>query len=155
MEGLQVGNDLASVFFRVNTLVVLGNIAFALFWLIVGLVVFYGAVVAHNFSSELIRDAAADKYIVPVGVDKYARLRGFLIRTAVQLAALLMLIFYIMFVIRVCTPYWVHSYTDFFARFPSDIGEVLLAVASQLFMIHLVVILVRLLFLRRRVLGQN
>lgn len=132
-----------------------GYIAFALFWLIVGLVVFYGFMVARNFSSELMSDAAADKYIVPVGTDKYARLRAFLIRTGVQLAALVLLIIYIMLLVRSFFPYWVHAYTDIISKLPSQIWPMLLAIVSELIMIHIMVVLVRLLFLRKRVLGER
>jgi hypothetical protein len=78
----------------------------AIFWALVGLVVYLLIWLVLNFSGELGNDLAITKYVHPRNVDTHSPLRDFVSRVSFQFVTLCVFIFYINLVIGTLLPYF-------------------------------------------------
>lgn len=124
----------------------------AIFWAVVGLLIYAFIWVGRNFSSELSNSLAATNFIYPSKTDPKKELRSFVSRGLFQVAVACVLIFYTITFITALLPYWALNYQLIIADWPrgTPIWNGLVSLVSQVIACHGFTILLRLLFLRKR-----
>ncbi len=127
----------------------------AIFWALVGLFVYILIWLTMNFSSELSNDLALTKWVHPRNIDTRSPLRNFLSRVSFQLVVLFFLIFYLNLIVGSLLPYiggMFHIAIRDWPR-PQAIKYALVGVVIEMVVLHVFVVLVRTVTLRKRVFG--
>ncbi|HSX44801.1 MAG TPA: hypothetical protein VLF39_01655 [Candidatus Saccharimonadales bacterium] len=127
----------------------------ALFWALVGLLVYMVIWVMINYSDEIGNDLAVTKYMHPRNSDTRSPLRGLIVRIAFQVIALIILIIYLNMVINVIIPRIGNLYRQSIHQWPSlqSVGHGSLGLLCEFVALHLIILLARLLTLRKRIFG--
>lgn len=125
-----------------------------LFFALAGLIIYSAAWLFANFSTEFRNDLAVTKYIHPANVDTKSEIRDFVSKTIFRISVVLILISYIGLVTSRLLPYWTEVYQSSAKTWPSleSAGQALVALFAQVISIHFFVILLRLIFLKKRLL---
>lgn len=133
------------------------NIVVAVFWGMVGLLVYIFVWLGINYSTELGNDLAYTKYVHPKGVDVSSPLKDFLSKSLFRLCSGLVLFIYALTLVGVLLPLagglYYQSGELFFSI--SSITHILSATAITFVSLHVLIILVRLITLRKRIFGEN
>lgn len=126
-----------------------------LFWGVVGMAVYVFIWLFGNFSTELSNDLAITRFMHPRGADTYEPLKALLLRLVFHVFVAILLVIYGNLLITVLLPIWTNEYANLYDFWPQTdyIQAALKAFVTQLLGLHIVVILVRLLLLRKRVFG--
>ncbi len=125
----------------------------AIFWALVGLLAYVVIWTVINFSSELSNDLALEKYIHPKGVDTTVPLKTFVSRTAMRVATIIFLIFYINGMVKPLAPYAGGLYYQATQLWPKagafkyGLEGFLVEIAA----LHVLTLLIRFVLLKKRV----
>jgi hypothetical protein len=132
---------------------VAGSLSLAIFWGLVGLGVNAIWWVGSNFSSELTNDLVFSKYVHPKDADPKSPLREFIEKTAFRTVAVLITIFYTNLYLSDLLPritarmsYFIEDWSNH-----KHWGSLLLAIFSQMFLLHIFTILIRLVLLKKQI----
>lgn len=127
----------------------------AIFWAVVGLIVYIFIWLSINVSSEIGNDLATTKYMHPRNVDTHSPLRNFLSRISFQFGALFVFVAYANLAIGVLLPYSGGLLRATMREWPSTqaIEYAVLGIVGELVVLHVFVILIRALVLRKRIFG--
>jgi hypothetical protein len=127
----------------------------AIFWALVGLAVYLLIWALINYSDEFGSDLAATGYVHPKNVNTTAPLIYFITRIAFQIFSLLLLVFYINFLIGVLIPRLGVFYQTSTKLWPStnSLENGLIGIIGEFAIIHVIVVLIRFLLLRKRIFG--
>lgn len=132
---------------------VAGSLSLAVFWGLVGLAVNVIWWVGSNFSSELTNDLVFSKYVHPKDADPKSPLRDFLEKTAFRTGAAVLLIVYTNIYITDFLPRITTRFGFFIEDWANNQrwGSFFLAFFSQMFLLHIFTILVRLVLLKKQI----
>ena len=127
----------------------------AIFWALVGLFVYILIWLGLNFSNELGNDLAVTKYVHPRNIDTHSPLRDLISKIIFQVVALFVLIFYINLMVGTLLPYIGGMFKTAVEQWPSAISTkyAIYGLLVELLVLHVFVVLVRVLTLRKRVFG--
>ena len=127
----------------------------AIFWALTGLLVYILIWLTLNFSNELGNDLATTKYVHPKNVDTRSPLRDLVSKISFQAMSLALLVFYINFLLTVLLPYVGDMFRNTIDQWPSleSFKYLCLGMITELITLHVFVILVRALTLRKRIFG--
>jgi hypothetical protein len=128
-------------------------LSLAIFWALVGMVVYIFIWVGGNFSTELSNDLALTKYIHPRGVDPRSPLRDLISKTIFRFVMVIILIFYTNITTRVLIPLWISRYRIVLEEWPRHLRmrTVIMTLLGQMLTLHLFIVITRLIFLKKRV----
>lgn len=127
----------------------------AIFWAIVGLLVYILIWLGLNFSNELGNDLAVTKYVHPRNIDTHSPLRDLISKILFQFVALFVLIFYINLMVGTLLPYIGGMFKTTIQQWPSKISTkyAIFGFVAEIVALHAFVVLVRALTLRKRIFG--
>lgn len=125
----------------------------AIFWALVGLFVYILIWLGMNFSNELGNDLAITKYVHPRNIDTHSPLRDLASKVVFQIMAIFVLIFYINLIVSFILPYIGGMFRMAIEHWPTSLAlkNIAYGVLIEIPTLHLFVILVRALTLRKRV----
>lgn len=125
----------------------------AIFWALVGMLVYAFLWLFSNFSTELSNDLAITRFMHPQGSDTTILLRQFMLRFIFQMAIGVLLVFYINLLVQVLLPIWVTKFSSVAEAWPNieNVKGATWAIASQVLSLHIFTVFVRLLCFRKRV----
>lgn len=132
------------------------NMATFIFWAFIGLIVYLVIFFIANFTTDLKDDLSVDKYVYPQGVDKYGRLKNFIFQNTERIFGIFVLIFYLNLIFDHFLPRWTYTYNQAVAEWPIDKElsvKILLTFLAEFIFLHVFIILMRLILMRKRVLG--
>ncbi len=132
------------------------NLAVAIFWFSIGVITYSLIIFVANITSEVSDDLAIDKYVYPVGSDKYGRIKHFLALNSERIVGTFLLIMLLRFLFNDLLPKWSEIYRDVVVQWPPSqelIIKLLGTVVAEFLTLHLIVVLLRLIILRRRAFG--
>lgn len=132
---------------------VAGSLSLAIFWGLVGLGVNLIWWVGSNFSTELTNDLVFSKYVHPKDADPKTPLREFIEKTAFRTIAALIAIVYTNLYISDFLPRITTRMSYFIENWSTskDWASLILAILSQIFLLHIFTILFRLVLLRKQI----
>lgn len=131
---------------------VAGSLSLAIFWGLIGLAVNVIWWLGSNFSTELNNDLVFSKYVHPKDTDPREQLRVFAIRTVIRTIVAISGIVYVNFFMSDGLPRLTTRYANVIASW-SDSQQYMLAITtviSQIFMLHIFIVLARLILLRKK-----
>lgn len=132
---------------------VAGSLSLAIFWGMVGLVVNLLWWVGSNFSTELNNDLVFSKYVHPKDTDPRSQLREFIERTVIRTSVAIVGIVYVNFALS-------QGFPRISARFAAITKDwsfraqwkpLVFTILTEMFMLHVLVVLTRLVLLRKKV----
>lgn len=132
---------------------VAGSLSLAIFWGLVGLAVNVLWWVGSNFSSELTNDLVFSKYVHPKDADPKSPLREFVEKTVFRTAAAVLAIVYTNLYLSDLLPR-ITTRMGFFIEDWSNNkhwGSLLLALFSQMFLLHIFTVLFKLILLKKQI----
>jgi hypothetical protein len=129
----------------------------AIFWALVGLLVYLIIWVAMNFSTELDNDLAMTRYVHPAGVDTKQPLRSLVAKTIFRAGAIVVLVFYINVVVIALMPYFGGLFYEAGLVWFGTESLKLVVQGSVLMIIslHFFAVLVRAVVLRKRIFDRS
>jgi hypothetical protein len=163
---LYVGNDfnpISSAIDSINQLLthfvgerVAGSLSLAIFWGLVGVGINIIWIVIANFSTELNNDLVFSSYVHPSMADPKEPLREFTRKFLFRFGVTLVFLFYINFVIRAILPSIANKYVYLLKHWADhpQYGSLILALLSEIIVLHGFVVLTRLLLLRKQVFSR-
>lgn len=130
-----------------------GSLSLGIFWGLVGMIVYVVIWLIQNFSTELSNDLAMTKYVYPRGADPESSLRNFISLTVFRLIIFVLFVFYINLVVRVLFLHWLNVYQNLLHHWLQSgyLFRALVALLTQMIILHGFVVFTRLLFLRKRI----
>lgn len=127
----------------------------AIFWALVGVLIYLLLWLMGNFSTELTNDLAVTKYIHPRGSDTYSPLKALMFRIIYHSLLIILLLFYLSFLVQTLLPFLSSRYegvTKFWGQTDAMLG-LFWAGLCQFVAMHIMIIIIRLLLFRKRVFG--
>lgn len=130
-----------------------GSLSLAIFWGIIGLIVNLIWWVGSNFSTELSNDLVFSKYVHPKNIDPRSQLREFIQRTIVRTTVAIIAIVYTNYFLSQGLPKISSNFSKIITDWDVSKNFYLLAITviSEIIMLHIFVILMRLLLLRKQI----
>ncbi len=129
------------------------SVVVAVFWASIGLLVYIMIWLLLNFSNELGNDLAVTRYMHPRNVDTNSPWRSYLSRVSFQITALVVFIFYLNVSFGALIPYCGGLFKSALMQWPSLVAlkYAVIGLASELVVLHVMILLIRTLMLRKRV----
>lgn len=133
-----------------------GSLSLAVFWGAVGLIVNLLWWLGSNFSSELNNNLVYSKYVHPKDVNAQAQLQDFIKRTAIRTTVAVIGLVYGNYVISSGLPGIAERFSDITGNWDiaPNWGSLILTIALELLMLHMVVVLTRVVLLRKKVIND-
>lgn len=128
------------------------GVSTAIFWGVIGAVVYLLFWLATNFKTELGNDLAITHWAHPANTDAKSPLKIFIETMVVRLLAVYLLLIYISYLLNRAWPSWAENYSAAWDNWPQwkYIWSAILTVVAQMVVLHGFVVLSRLIFLKKR-----
>jgi hypothetical protein len=133
-----------------------GTLSLAIFWALVGVVVNLIWWAGSNVTSEINEDLEFSKYVHPSGVDPQSQIQDFVKKIALRTAVAVIGLLYFNYFISTGLPNINQSYSKVINNWSTnkDIKTLLIAIATEILLLHVFVVLTRVMLLRRRVFSR-
>jgi hypothetical protein len=133
-----------------------GTLSLAIFWALVGVVVNLIWWAGSNVTTEINEDLEFSKYVHPSGVDPQSQIQDFSKKIALRTAVAVIGILYFNYFISTGLPNVNQSYSKVINNWSTnkDIKALLIAIATEILLLHVFVVLTRVMLLRKRVFSR-
>lgn len=133
-----------------------GTLSLAIFWALVGVVVNLIWWAGSNVTSEINEDLEFSKYVHPSGVDPQSQIQDFSKKIALRTAVAVIGLLYFNYFISTGLPNVNQSYSKVINNWSTnkDIKTLLIAIATEILLLHVFVVLTRVMLLRKRVFSR-
>lgn len=129
------------------------SLSLAIFWGLVGMLVYVIIWLISNFSTELNNDLILSKYVHPRAANLESPIKQFFSKFLFRTAIVFVMIFYINLMVRVFLPLITAEFNIVLTEWPKhkSIRTLIICLLAELILLHGFVVLTRLLTLRKRV----
>ena len=133
-----------------------GTLSLAIFWALVGVVVNLIWWAGSNVTTEINEDLEFSKYVHPSGVDPQSQIHDFSKKIALRTAVAVIGLLYFNYFISTGLPHVNQSYSKVINNWSTnkDIKTLLIAIAAEILLLHVFVVLTRVMLLRKRVFSR-
>ena len=133
-----------------------GTLSLAIFWALVGVVVNLIWWAGSNVTTEINEDLEFSKYVHPSGVDPQSQIHDFSKKIALRTAVAVIGLLYFNYFISTGLPHVNQSYSKVINNWSTnkDIKTLLIAIATEILLLHVFVVLTRVMLLRKRVFSR-
>ncbi len=133
-----------------------GTLSLAIFWALVGVVVNLIWWAGSNVTTEINEDLEFSKYVHPSGVDPQSQIQDFVKKIALRTAVAVIGLLYFNYFISTGLPNVNQSYSKVINNWSTnkDIKTLLIAIATEILLLHVFVVLTRVMLLRKRVFSR-
>ncbi len=133
-----------------------GTLSLAIFWALVGVVVNLIWWAGSNVTTEINEDLEFSKYVHPSGVDPQSQIQDFSKKIALRTAVAVIGLLYFNFFISTGLPHVNQSYSKVINSWSTnkDFKTLLIAIATEILLLHVFVVLTRVMLLRKRVFSR-
>ena len=133
-----------------------GTLSLAIFWALVGVVVNLIWWAGSNVTTEINEDLEFSKYVHPSGVDPQSQIQDFSKKIALRTAVAVIGLLYFNYFISTGLPHVNQSYSKVINNWSTnkDIKTLLIAIATEILLLHVFVVLTRVMLLRKRVFSR-
>lgn len=146
-------NSISDLLTKVIGEKVAGSLSLAIFWGIIGLFINVVWWIFSNFSTELNNDLVFSGYMHPRGADPHSPLREFASKAAIRLSTTVVIIFYANYFFRQALPLIITRYRESINMWDMEhhYVSIISTLLFQILLLHVFVVLMRLLFLRKQI----